>query len=211
MIRSELHPEVLPSAPRAGVAFTSDAELVSKAAAGDRPAIAEIWVRYRNLVRSVLLATLGFDQDIDDLVQEVFLGLFRAVGQVRDGAALPAILSRIAVRRAGMALRKRRVRALTSLLPWTQLPEVEVAPPDFDDRLALTTLYGLLDRVKQRARLAFLLHHVHGMDAGDVADALGVSLATAKRDIADGRKRLIQLARSEPRLRRFLPPEQEGE
>lgn len=185
-----------------------DAELVLEAAGGDRQAIAEIWLRYRSLVRSVLLATLGFDQDIDDLVQEVFLGLFKAVTQVRDGAALPAILSRIAVRRAGMTLRKRRIRAITVLLPWAQLPEVEVPPPDFDDRLALAALYRLLDRVPHRPRFAFLLHHVLGLDLARVASALGVSLSTAKRAIVEGRKQLLELARDEPRLQRFLPPEE---
>jgi RNA polymerase sigma-70 factor (ECF subfamily) len=186
-----------------------DAELVLEAARGDRQAIAEIWLRYRSLVRSVLLATLGFDQDIDDLVQEVFLGLFKAVSRVRDGAALPAILSRIAVRRAGMTLRRRRVRAITLLLPWTQLPEIMVLPPDFDDRLALAALYRLLDRVQHRPRVAFLLHHVLGLDLTHLASTLGVSLSTAKRAIAEGRKRVLELARDEPRLQRFLPLEQE--
>jgi RNA polymerase sigma-70 factor, ECF subfamily len=186
-----------------------DAELVLNAARGDGQAITEIWLRYRSLVRSVLLATLGFDQDIDDLVQEVFLGLFKTVASVRDGAALPAILSRIAVRRAGMTLRKRRVRAITLLLPWTQLPEVEVWPPDFDARLALVALYQLLDRVQHRPRVAFLLHHVLGLDLAHVASALGISRSTAKRAIAEGRRRVLELAREEPRLHRFLPPEQE--
>ncbi len=185
----------------------SDARLVSAAAAGDRHAIAEIWLRYRSLVRSVLLATLGFDQEIDDLVQEVFLGLFKAVSQVRDGKMLPAILSRIATRRAGMTLRRRRVRALTFFLPWGELPEVAVSPPDFDDRLALSALYRLLDQVQQRPRLAFLLHHVHGMDSATVAETLGVSRSTAKRLIARGSERVLLLARREPRLQRFLPQE----
>jgi RNA polymerase sigma-70 factor, ECF subfamily len=185
----------------------SDALLISAAAAGDRQAIAEIWLRYRSLVRSVLLATLGFDQDIDDLLQEVFLALFKTVTQVRDGNTLPAILSRIAVRRAGMTLRRRRVRALTFFLPWSELPEVAVSPPDFDDRLALSALYRLLDRVQQKPRLAFLLHHVHGMDSATVAETLGVSRSTAKRLIARGSERVLLLARGEPRLLRFLPEE----
>ncbi len=186
-----------PGAPR-------DAELVTRAAQGDAGAIATIWLRHHVLVRSVLLSTLGPDQEIDDLVQDVFLELLRAVKLVRDGMALPAILARIAVRRAGMALRKRRVRSVVVSLPWMDVPEVPVGPADIDGRMALATLYRLLDKVKPRHRIAFLLHFVQGLDIAAVAEALEVSLSTAKRAVAAGREKLVRLARRQPRLRRFL-------
>lgn len=188
-----------------------DAELVTQAARGDAGALATIWLRHHVLVRSVLLSTLGPDQEIDDLVQEVFVELLRAVKLVRDGVALPAILSRIAVRRAGMALRKRRVRAVVVSLPWMDVPEVPVAPADIDGRLALATLYRLLDRVKPRHRIAFLLHFVQGLDIAQVAETLDISLSTAKRSIAAGRDKLIRLARRQPRLSRFLSGADEEE
>ena len=181
-----------------------------RAASGDADAIADIWSRHHRLVKSVLLSTLGADQEIDDLVQEVFLELIRAVKQMRDGNALPALLSRIAVRRAGMVLRKRRVRSVILSLPWTDVPDVAVLPPDFDDRLALIALYRLLDRIKTRHRMAVLLHCVQGMDLGQVAGALKISIAGAKRAIGAGRKRLERLAGREPRLLRFLTGAGEG-
>jgi len=181
-----------------------DAELVARAALGDTHAIAAIWSRHHTLAKSVLLSTLGPDQDIDDLVQETFVELFRAVKLVRDGIALPAVLSRIAVRRAGMTLRRRRIRSVVFLLPWTDVPEIAVAPPDLDDRFALAAFYRLLDRVKTRHRVALLLHFVQGMDVATVASVLDISVPAAKRAIGAGRKRLIQLARREPRLSRFV-------
>jgi RNA polymerase sigma-70 factor (ECF subfamily) len=181
-----------------------DAELVARAAQGDASALANIWSRHHMLVKSVLLSTLGPDQEIDDLVQEVFLELLRAVKLVRDGMALPAILSRIAVRRAGMALRRRKVRSVIISLPWQEVPEVAVAPADVDSRIALAALYQLLDKIKTRHRLAFLLHFVQGLDVADVATALNVSLSTAKRAVTGGRETLIRLARRQPKLRQFL-------
>lgn len=208
--RAAAHLEVA-DAPRGSDApRASDAELVARAALGDSRAIAAIWTRHHALARSVLLSTLGPDQDIEDLVQETFLELFRAVKLVRDGVALPAILSRIAVRRAGMTLRRRRIRSVVLLLPWTDLPEIAVAPPDLDDRFALMTLYRLLDRIKTRHRVALLLHFVQGMDIATVASVMSVSLSSAKRAIAAGRKRLTQLASREPRLSRFVSTSEGG-
>jgi RNA polymerase sigma-70 factor, ECF subfamily len=126
------------------------------------------------------------------------------VAQIRDGAALPAILTRMAVRRAGMALRSRRVRALVTLTPSAQLPEVAVVPPDLDVRRALAVLYRLLDRVKPRQRMAFVLRDILGMDLAEVAAALELSDTAARRALTEGRKRVLRLARHEPHLGPFL-------
>ncbi|HEX3696535.1 MAG TPA: sigma-70 family RNA polymerase sigma factor [Polyangia bacterium] len=187
-----------------------DARLVIRAAAGDGQAITVIWSRYHLLVRSVLLSTLGADQEIDDLVQEVFMELLRAVKLVRDGTALPAILSRIAVRRAGMALRRRRVRSVILSLPWIDMPDVPVAPADMDSRLALVALYRLLNKIKPRHRLAFLLFSVQGLDVAEVAGALEISLSAAKRAVSAGRKKVLRMAEREPLLKQFLSAEREG-
>jgi RNA polymerase sigma-70 factor (ECF subfamily) len=186
------------------VAPRGDVELVHAAAVGDRAAMAAIWSRYARLVRSVLRAALGRDGELDDLTQDVFLRLFRTVAQIRDGAALPAILTRMAVRRAGMALRSRRVRALVTLTPSAQLPEVAVVPPDLDVRRALAVLYRLLDRVKPRQRMAFVLRDILGMDLAEVAAALELSDTAARRALTEGRKRVLRLARHEPHLGPFL-------
>jgi RNA polymerase sigma-70 factor (ECF subfamily) len=184
-----------------------DVELVHAAAAGDRAAMAAIWSRYARLVRSVLRATLGRDGELDDLTQDVFLRLFRTVAQIRDGAALPAILTRMAVRRAGMALRWRRVRALVTLTPSERLPDVAAVAPDLDVRRALAVLYRLLDRVKPRQRMAFVLRDVLGMDLAEVAAALELSDTAARRALTEGRKRVLRLARHEPHLGPYLATE----
>jgi len=181
-----------------------DFDLVHAAALGDAAAMAAIWSRYARLVRSVLRATLGRDGELDDLTQEVFLKLFRTVTQLRDGTALPAVLTRMAVRQAGMTLRWRRVRALVTLTPSMQLPDVAVAPPDPDVRRGLAVLYRLLDRVKPRHRMAFVLRDVLGMELAEIAAALELSETAARRALTEGRKRVLRLARHEPHLIPFL-------
>jgi RNA polymerase sigma-70 factor (ECF subfamily) len=190
--------------PRAAQSQRDDLDLVHAAAAGDPAAMAAIWARYARLVRSVLRATLGRDGELDDLTQDVFLKLFRTVTQLRDGAALPAVLTRMAVRQAGMTLRWRRVRALVMLTPSTQLPDVAVVPPDPDVRRGLAVLYRLLDRVKPRHRMAFVLRDVLGMEMPEVAAALELSDTAARRALTEGRKRVLRLARHEPHLVPFL-------
>ena len=204
MTLSRVHLTAPAGAPADASAQFDDAQLVVAAASGDRPAIAAIWDRYGGLVRGVLRATLGPDDELDDMAQEIFLGLFRTVGQIRDGAALPAILSRMAVRRAGMVLRWRRVRSLVTSTPADDLPDVAVRQPDLDVRRGFAVLYALLDRVKPRHRMAFVLRDVLAMDLPEVANTMSLSESAARRAVTEGRKRVLRLAQREPRLQPFL-------
>ena len=51
-------------------------------------------------------------------------------------------------------------------------------------------LERLLDRLQPRERRTFLLHHVEGMNAAEIALALGVSVPTVRRSLAHARERI---------------------
>ena len=53
------------------------------------------------------------------------------------------------------------------------------APPDVQTELR--AVYALIDALPARERLALVLRRVEGMSHEEVAEALGVSLSTAKR------------------------------
>ena len=83
---------------------------------------------------------------------------------------------------------------MVMLTPSTQLPDVAVVPPDPDVRRGLAVLYRLLDRVKPRHRMAFVLRDVLGMEMPEVAAALELSDTAARRALTEGRKRVLRLA-----------------
>src|SRR5213082_776274 len=62
----------------------TDAQLVERALNGDAAAAGAIWDRYVVLVRTILRRALG-SQDVDDISQEVFLGVYRSLPSVREG------------------------------------------------------------------------------------------------------------------------------
>ena len=59
-----------------------------------------------------------------------------------------------------------------------------------EDAALLAEVYQVLDRMPERARLAWSLRHVDGEKLEDVADHCGCSLATAKRRIATAQMQL---------------------
>src|SRR5882724_11032724 len=68
--------------------------------------------KYSAEVASLGLAMLGKSDEADDLVQDVFLRAFRAVGSVREPERIRAWLMTIAVRQGRTRLRKRKLSRL---------------------------------------------------------------------------------------------------
>jgi RNA polymerase sigma-70 factor (ECF subfamily) len=133
------------------------------------------------MVRGVLYRAVGPKHDVEDLVQDVFIGFFRNVGSLRDDASLRPFLVGIALRTARTALRKRRVRRWLHLTDDGMVPEVGTTDGDPRTREAVRRLYAILDELGDRERLAFVLRYGEGHELTETAAALGVSLATIKR------------------------------
>ena len=181
----------------------SDATLVASAVAGDREAVAAIWDRYSGLVRGVLYGALGPDQMIEDLVQDVFLAFMRGAGRVQDGAALRGYLATVAVRLARMEIRRRRVRHWVGLTPTGELPDLAVSPLDAESREALRVLHRVLSRLSDRRRMAFILRQVQGLEVLEVAEALGISESTLRRELGAARDFIKNAALRENALSAF--------
>lgn len=195
---------------RVRLADLDDAALARAAAEGHAGAPEVLWDRHAALVRGVLRRTFGPGAEVDDLVQETFLQLFREIKNLRDPGALRAFILGIAVRIARSALRRRRLRRWLWLTDSGDLPDTMANDVDGEAREALARLYALLDKLDDRARLLFVLRHVEGLELTETADALGVSLATAKRHLAKVTARVHALAARDPLLARYLDPTEEA-
>lgn len=195
-----------PAAAARATDAASDAELVLAARARDPRAAALLWDRYASLVRGLLARSVGPTSELEDLVQEVFLGLFRNLDDLRDPSALRSFLVGIAVRQAKTALRKRRVRRWLSFggrdEQGGELPDR--AGSDGRAQLALLRLTRILDGLSDQDRLAWVLRHVEEYELPETAAHLGCSLATVKRWIARAEAHVERAASEDPILRPWV-------
>src|SRR4029077_1840693 len=82
---------------------------------GGEGELADLFRRYAPYVATIGLRLLGRDDDLDDLVQDVFIEAYRGLAGLRSHDAVKGWLARITVRRATRRLRARRLRAFFSL------------------------------------------------------------------------------------------------
>jgi RNA polymerase sigma-70 factor (ECF subfamily) len=184
----------------------ADADLVAafRLDPGKAPASAAIWDRYYPLVRRVLARAMGPGQDVEDLVQEVFLRLYRKLPGLRDPASLRSFVLAITARVLKGELRMRWLGRWLRPRGDGETPEEQAADADDVAREAVRRLYRILDGLGPRHRAAFVLRHIEGLELSDVAGALGVSLATVKRWLAKISGRVLAQARRDPVLDPYL-------
>jgi RNA polymerase sigma-70 factor (ECF subfamily) len=178
---------------------TPDDVLAAAACAGDRRAPTLIWKRYSSQVRAKLHHWIG-PHDLDDHVQDVFSRLVEQLPRMRHANALRGFLMGITLRVACTELRRRR-RSRLQLTVTGELPEpCDIGGDRSPAREAVWRFEAILGRLGPHARKLFLLRHVDQLELVDVAAAMKISLATAKRHLARASAQVNAMVAREPAL-----------
>ena len=188
----------------AGGEAPPDGELIAALRRGEEWAAAGVWDRFAPLVRRILFRALGPAADVEDLVQETFLRLYRKLPGLREVDACQGFVVTVTTRVLQGELRSRWVRRWLGLSPDGTVPERAADSADLEARDALARFYRLLDRLAPQQRTVFVLRHIEGLELTQVAAAAGVSLATVKRWLPRITRRLHAQAAGDPLLRTYL-------
>jgi RNA polymerase sigma-70 factor (ECF subfamily) len=138
---------------------------------------------YAPYVAKVAHQLLGRDDEVDDVIQDVFMAAVRGVHQVRDPGAIKGWLASIAIRSARRRLRFRSLRNLFSNEPPHEYAAVVDPAASPEQRALMARAYRVLDSLPVNERLAWVLRHIEGEGLERVALLCGCSLATVKRRI----------------------------
>ena len=141
---------------------------------------------------AVILRLGGRTEEVEDLIQDVFLAASRGIADVRQPEAVKGWLATIAARVVRRRLRLRYLQRLLGMDVEADYSELVDPSASAADKVLLAEVYRVLDDVAVDDRLAFCLHHVEGETLEAVAELCGCSLATAKRRIARARMTIQQ-------------------
>jgi RNA polymerase sigma-70 factor (ECF subfamily) len=183
-----------------------EAELVAACLAGDVAAQRALFRREFGRVNATIYRILGPTREVDDLVQETFIAVFRGLAKFRGEARLATWIDRIAVR---VALDHVRTRKGT-LVPLGLIDAAgDVADPSIPDAQAhardgLRRLYAALAQLSPEARTAFALYAIDGRSIAEVARLVGTTVVTAKVRIWRARRELMKRAAADPVLKELL-------
>jgi len=206
------------------VTMPRDAAPVAGPAGSAGPAEEGRYQELRPLMFSIAYRMTGSVGDAEDVVQEAFLGLTRALAEGTVVESPKAYLAAATTRHAINYLRSARVRRESYVGTWLPEPLVADDRPgpaeraEMADSLSMAFLV-LLESLSPVERAVFLLREVFGYDYEEVARIVGKSeqncrqiFARARRRIGDRRPRFeSSRAQGEELARRFFAAAAGGE
>jgi RNA polymerase sigma-70 factor (ECF subfamily) len=160
---------------------SEDLGLVRAAAAGDRAAFGELYVRYARMVHGILLGRVP-PGDAEDLVQDVFISAMKQLAGLRTAAAFPGWLAAIARNRAMDYFRGSRERV--------PLDERQPAGSAVEDAFLVL---DLVRRLPEAYRETLILRLVEGMTGPEIALRTGLTPESVRVNLCRGMKMLREL------------------
>jgi len=187
-----------------------DLDLARRASTGDRAAQRELFVAQRVHVHHALFRILGSNRELEDLVQDAFIEIFRALPSFRGDSTLGRWCQTIAVRVAYLAISRRRPPAVDLSL----VEEIVASDADLRRQViardAARRLYAALDRIEPKQRVAYALAAIDGKSLAEVAELTDSSLFAVKTRVWRARRELLRRARKDAVLSAYLEEFQGG-
>jgi RNA polymerase sigma-70 factor, ECF subfamily len=188
---------------------SDEAALVAELQAGSDEAFAWLISRYHQPIYSLLARTVQNRADAADLAQEVFVKVFRGVGNFHGESSLRTWIYRIALREASNQRRwwmrhkqqevpiEQEIYESDSSAP-IRLKETLVDPTESPFDTVLHTenrvrVEAALAQVPEPYRTTLILRDIEGFVYEEVAEMQGVNLGTVKSRLVRGRACLKQI------------------
>lgn len=185
------------------VSASDDGEIVRRCVDGDRAAQRALFESERRRVHSTLFRILGSNQHVDDLMQDVFVSVFRSLHAFRGESSLATWIDRCAVRAAFKHIRRRRSHHL-ELVAETVATGDPSAERRAIDREAVRRLYETLERLEPKQRLAFTLCAIDDRSVSEAATLMNATVVATKARLWRARRHVLKCAKADPVLAAYI-------
>ncbi len=183
--------------------------LIRRAQDGDPHALRDLFHRYRADVARIAFRVLGPSADLEDVVQEAFVQLYRSLASYQGNAKFSTWLYRVVTNVARMHRRRERSRPQLESASKAQLEQRTAAPggpeADVERGERLRALYVHLEALGDRKRTVLVLHDLVGLPASEIAEIVGAPVLTVRTRLFYARKELYAALAADPALAEVAP------
>jgi RNA polymerase sigma-70 factor, ECF subfamily len=161
----------------------------------DQQTFHQLYQKYHCVVYSICLRMTQNISEAEDLTQDVFVQLFRAIGSFRGESAFATWLHRLTVNCVLMQFRKRKVRQKV-LRENRDVPAYTIANIADQGQVRIVDsilLSEVVAKLPKGYREAIILHDIEGLRHDEIAERRGRSIGTSKSQLHKGRAMLRQL------------------
>jgi RNA polymerase sigma-70 factor (ECF subfamily) len=165
--------------------------LVLRCQTGDEAAFAQLVERYGPRLLYYLQKVFSRKDGAEDVLQDVWLTVFRKVRDLTDPGAFTTWLYRIAQRRAHRVLRKRQL-SCRPMEEAEQVADLSAEAPEFSAEEG-QLIHAALDELTLEHREVLVLRFLEAMTYEDIAAVTGCQIGTVKSRLWHAKRALRRI------------------
>lgn len=175
--------------------------LVVRCQQGDKTAFSELFHRHRADVARIVQRMLGPVPEVEDVIQDIFIQVFRSLRDFEGKSKFSTWLHRVSVNIVLMHRRAQRSRPHLVEESARQVP-IDNLEPDEDAMRheRIRAFYAVLERLPEKKRTVFILHEIEGLHPKEIAQIVDSPALTVRTRLFYARREILQLLREEPAL-----------
>lgn len=176
--------------------------LIASAAGGDTAAFRQIYDRHRRDVARLVYRMVGARSDLEDVIQEVFVQVYKSLKDFRGQSKFTTWLHRVTVNVVLMHRRAARSRpAFAETSPEIAARSEDISPDeDVERRERMRAFARVLDRLADKKRVVFVLHELEGLAPGEISKIVGAPVLTVRTRLFYARREIEAMLAEEPSL-----------
>ena len=168
----------------------TDSLTIRRAIEGDERALRSLWSQHSPHVDAIVRRLVGDPDLAEDIAQEVWIQIFRALPSYRGESQFSTWAHRIAVNRTLNALR--RVRRLSKIESEIDV-DIAIVDQAAERSMLAATIEEAARQLAPGARTVFILHDVEGYTHEEIATELGITAGGSKSQLFKARAKLRRL------------------
>lgn len=160
-------------------------ELIRKLRNGDSSAFDLLFGQYSSKLFYFVNKYLNVKEESEEIVQDVFLNLWKHKKEIRSEGAFKSYLYKIALNNIRNYFIKRQVQEKhKQLIAQEYLIESDSGTDEPDYESVIKQVGQLIEQLPEKRREIFLLSRKEGLDISEIAKYLGISESTVKNQIS---------------------------
>jgi RNA polymerase sigma-70 factor (ECF subfamily) len=174
-----------------------------------------VYREHAGRVLGAIRAVLGPTDEIEDVVQNAFIEIYRCLHRFEGRSKLSTWVYRISVNVALQHIRKKKRRRWMVLgltgdefgragSRYNQVNRLE-------DRQVLSAVFGAVAKLSEKKRVVWTLHELEGLSPQEISEILGIPFNTVRSRLLASRRELMALLDNSPMLDNSPKKADEGE
>ena len=162
-------------------------ELIKRAQKGDKEAFTEIILSIRNELYKVAKTRIINENDIDDIIQETMIEVYKSIKQLRDLKKLKMWVIKILINKCNKFYKRKSKKDIS--LEETNINNI-IARNNNEDIENDMNFYSLIRNLKYDERIVILLYYMEGYSVEEISEMIKMNKNTVKTNLYRARQKI---------------------